>query len=120
AGSASGTAQSLQPSPLTAAGNLVFFFANDGSGTALWRSDGTVPGTFALRSVKQPFPTLIAAGSYVLYYDETKTLIRSDGTVDGTGPAPDLAGRFAGENVSIFAPLGDALFAYTRPFITPN
>src|SRR5262249_30170474 len=41
----------LNPSGLTAVGNLVYFFANDGmNGQQLWRSDGTVGGTTSVTS----------------------------------------------------------------------
>ena len=113
-------APSSSPGDLTASGNLIFFYAFDGSlpgsllyDTSLWRSDGTDAGTFRLMDSGQHPDTLMAAGPYVLFYDQinSKNLLISDGTTAGTGPAKGFLARFGPSTVDAFFPFGDTLFA---------
>jgi ELWxxDGT repeat protein len=111
------SAASSSPTVLTAAGNMLFFYAADGmtpipggTGMALWRTDGSAAGTVKLRDMGVTTPALTPAGPYVLFTDSGKTLFRSDGTVQGTAPADDLALRFGGFKIGAFFPFGDTLF----------
>jgi ELWxxDGT repeat protein len=85
---------SSSPNTLTAAGDLVFFRAFDGSThQEIWRSNGTAAGTFRLTS-------LIGSGSPIalsqltgwngaLYFQHASKMWRSDGTVAGTALMSD-------------------------------
>ncbi len=90
---------------ITSLAGKPFFRADDGSGPALWTSDGTPQGT---RPVKRFGPppgdtgpgTLTVAGRYLYFYRSfvndrtpiTRQLWRSDGTAAGTVAVPGFAG----------------------------
>jgi ELWxxDGT repeat protein len=90
---------------ITSLAGKPFFRADDGSGPALWTSDGTTPGT---RPVKRFGPPpgdtgpeiLTVAGRYLYFYRSfvddrtpiTRQLWRSDGTPAGTIAVPGFAG----------------------------
>ena len=72
---------------LTAAGNLLFFRAGEG----LWRSDGTVEGTFSVLGGRPK--AITAVGSRVFFSaegGEGRELWQSDGTLDGTALVADI------------------------------
>ena len=81
-------AASSSPFGLTAAGDLLFFRANDGIlPSQIWRSDGTGGGTFRLTSDPSSNPSfnLLTPWNGALYFKrEYDELWRSDGTVAGT------------------------------------
>jgi ELWxxDGT repeat protein len=86
--------QSSQPADLTAAGKLLFFTADDGvHGRELWRSDGSVAGTFRLTGIDSGVncsfvDDLTAVGSTVFFaatnVDTGQELWMSDGSTNGT------------------------------------
>jgi ELWxxDGT repeat protein len=70
-------------------GKLLLLSADDGSGTALWASDGTTTGTRRLTSPREGYPDAFAtAGDRVLFLTRDGTyrwaLWRTDGTGHGT------------------------------------
>jgi ELWxxDGT repeat protein len=74
-------------SELTAVNDTLFFRADNGESSGLWRSDGTAPGTFEIAAV--PARQLTRAGNllYFTVFDEaswTHALWRSDGSSGGT------------------------------------
>jgi len=115
-------APSSIPNMLTAAGNLLFFNAVEGTispatNTAeysLWRTDGTAEGTFKLRETGQHPGTLAPAGPFVFFSEQptnTVQLLMSDGSIAGTKPADDFMRRFGKATVGTFFPFGDVLLA---------
>ncbi|MEA2415480.1 MAG: hypothetical protein QOI58_2137, partial [Thermoanaerobaculia bacterium] len=114
-------APSSDPSVLTAAGNLLFFMATEGTtstsefGTALWRTDGTDAGTVKLLDKRPYTDTLVPTGGPLLFFRVQDTnrfrWMMSDGTVAGTKLADDFQSRFGQLEFSAFFPFGDALFA---------
>jgi ELWxxDGT repeat protein len=82
------------PRQLTAMGNRVFFFADDGSGWALWRSDGTAAGTRRLGGPSYGYG-LTALNGRLLFVSGSK-LWKSDGTKRGTRVIAKMDGDIAG------------------------
>ena len=79
--------QGSRISHMTEMGGTLFFRADDGGGSGLWRSDGTAPGTFEIAPV--PADPLTAAGDALFFtvLEEsswTYSLWTSDGTLGGT------------------------------------
>jgi ELWxxDGT repeat protein len=81
-----------------ALGENLYFLTND----ALWSSDGTPGGTFAVTSVDDGL-ALTRMGSY-LYFKATDALYRSDGTAVGTKPI------YSGRTGWTLVPAGNTLF----------
>jgi ELWxxDGT repeat protein len=113
-------APSSFPSTLTAAGDLLFFYAKEGlpwpngANSSLWRSDGTEAGTFRVREGGQNPQPLQAVGPYVFFEDAINgqtALMMSDGTVAGTRPADDFVRRFGPSRLGTFFPFRDTLYA---------
>jgi len=71
----------------TGFGNLVGFVANDGSGPGLWRSNGTDPGTYRLKS--GAIHSLINVEGE-LFFVSGEELWKSDGTIAGTTLVKDF------------------------------
>jgi ELWxxDGT repeat protein len=80
---------------LEVAGNLLYFSAEDGThGRELWRSDGTVGGTYMVKDIKpinnwSSYPTGLTGLGDILYFgasdgNDDEELWRSDGTEGGT------------------------------------
>jgi ELWxxDGT repeat protein len=115
------SAPSSIPRDLTAAGNLLFFYATEGTlsptsniaESSLWRTDGTSAGTFKLKETGQGPADLVAAGSVVLFPEQINSskLWMSDGTVAGTKQADDVVQRFGSWRIGPILPGGDTLFA---------
>jgi ELWxxDGT repeat protein len=109
---------SANPSPLGAAGNLLFFVADEGTSTsglgttAIWRTDGTAAGTFKVRETafSDPFQ---AVGPYLFFREQVNNpkLAMSDGTLAGTKSADDFLRRFGTSQLGAFFPFGDSIFA---------
>lgn len=99
-------------------GDILFFVANDGvHGCELWRSDGTVAGTFLVKDTYpeavcavrlQPDP--LQAVAYIapqsltmldgtLYFTADDVLWKSDGTETGTVPVYRFGRQCVGENI---------------------
>ncbi|HSP13595.1 MAG TPA: ELWxxDGT repeat protein [Thermoanaerobaculia bacterium] len=115
-------AASSAPNSLTAAGNLLFFYATEGTispvthvaESSLWRSDGTEGGTFKLRESGQNPSALQGIGPFVFFgatVNSKGVLMMSDGTVEGTRPADTFVQRFGPSPVSTFFPFGNILYA---------
>jgi ELWxxDGT repeat protein len=114
-------APSADPHILTAAGNLLFFFATEGAtfsssyGQALWRTDGTDAGTVKLFDQRLAYETLTPTGGPLVFFqvqaDNRFLLNMSDGTVAGTKLADDFLRRFGQLQFSALFPFGDTLFA---------
>ncbi len=74
------------PKPVTTVGDLLYFVSGSGE---LWRSDGTEPGTYLLRTFSSPEIENIYKSGSNLYFSgvtvaEGRELYRSDGTTGGT------------------------------------
>ncbi|PYQ26704.1 MAG: hypothetical protein DMF56_23270 [Acidobacteria bacterium] len=110
---------SSTPSQLTAARDLLFFYATRGKvtnpnqpETTLWRSDGTEAGTFPVGDPGGTNTALTAVGPFVFFpdgYNSTNYLL-NDGTPGGTKSAAYLLPPFGGAPASAIYPFGDALF----------
>ena len=78
--------------------NLLFFVADDGTGSELWKTDGTLAGTSMVKNIHTAFsstPAIFKAGDGVLIFsakddDERAKLWRSDGTDAGTTIIQDV------------------------------
>jgi ELWxxDGT repeat protein len=81
-------AQSSNPVVLHHIGAIAYFVAFDGSSTALWRSDGSSSGTFALRTLHSSANvrtvSAVLGDALIFQSGSASTLWRSDGTGDGT------------------------------------
>ncbi|TRV00189.1 MAG: hyalin [Microcystis wesenbergii Mw_QC_S_20081001_S30] len=106
------------PSYLTAVGNTLFFWANDGvNGYGLWKSDGTTAGTVLVADISfgDSFPGNLTAVGNTLYfqaYDGVNggELWKSDGTAAGTVLVKDIRpGLSTSYPVSLTA-VGNTLF----------
>lgn len=111
---------SSDPGMKTAAGNLLFFYANETvspyTESSLWRSDGTEAGTFKLMETGHFPGTLMPVGPLVFFeflFPETNKalLMMSDGTVAGTKPADDFMRRFGQRKLVSFFSFGNTVFA---------
>jgi ELWxxDGT repeat protein len=103
----------------TALGEVVYFFAGDGRGQeALWRSDGSEPGTYIVRNIVPPMngigvstPTTVAAGERLFFVirgmnqSEGGDLWISDGSAAGTYVIAHLSDDFGSQDT--LAVLGD-------------
>ena len=86
------------PSYLTAVGNTLFFWANDGvNGYGLWKSDGTTAGTVLVADISfgDSFPGNLTAVGNTLYFQaydgvNGRELWKSDGTAAGTVLVKDI------------------------------
>ena len=99
---------------LTSAGNYALFQSNDYvNGKKIWRTDGTVEGTYLLKD----FPS---GSSYIpnftvhkgiIYFLYLYQLWRSDGTVNGTYLVKDLQPNYFGTSyLSALISVGDYLY----------
>jgi ELWxxDGT repeat protein len=116
-------APSADPSMLTAAGNLLFFIATEGTTSplagsgplALWRTDGTDAGTFKVLDNRQQIYEVTPTGGPLVFVrvqgDNRFVLMMSDGTVAGTKLADDFMRRFGQLQFSALFPFGNTLFA---------
>jgi ELWxxDGT repeat protein len=87
----SGT-QSSYPSGLIEASTSLFFVADDGNGTALWKSDGTLTGTALVYRGSPSRMTDVSGTLFFMLYDQTYgyELWKSDGTPTGTFMVKDI------------------------------
>lgn len=114
------------PRELTRVGSQVFFFADDGGGEALWRSDGTGAGTRKLRFMSphvQGYETrpIHAVGAIAFVFGDDglagRELWRSDGTVAGTVLVKDMEAGSAGGWPSAPTVVGSVLvYAWNAPW----
>jgi len=72
--------------PLLPFGSRLFFAATDGSGTELWRSDGTAEGTVPVKAIGPDGIYRFVAAGGAFYFASGNTLWKSDGTETGTVP----------------------------------
>lgn len=98
-GSGMQTATNTSEKRLVKIGDVVYFSANDGTGTELWRSDGTDVGTFMVKDASTDMtgytPQNFAVLDNILYYKYNDNingieLWRSDGTAAGTSMVKDI------------------------------
>ncbi len=111
---------SSYPRNLTAAGNYVFFSADDGvHGRELWRTDGTVAGTVMVRDIcignLGSGPDLITAAGdrvyFTAYTPETGVeLWTSDGTAGGTFMLFEIVPGPSSANIRALTRAGDRLY----------
>lgn len=110
------------PPPMTAVGDLLYFFADDGeSGLELWRSDGTETGTYRVKDINegaegmaiQPVPGIAFDGKFYFGADDGENgfeLWRSDGTETGTQMVGDFRAGDANFFPNQFTVVGDTLY----------
>lgn len=97
------------PNFLTPGATLLYFMADDGSGSDYWRTDGTAAGTYKIRNRTAMTPCVVAPGTDDLYFISTDAtaapwiwdLWRSSGTVATTTKLTQL-----GAPSSLPVPLG--------------
>nr|WP_242544149.1 hypothetical protein [Corallococcus sp. NCSPR001] len=121
-----GTPLSSEPIPLnlTDVAGTLYFTLWDGSGDALWRSDGTGAGTVELvpANAVGTIRNLMAAGTR-LYFEVASSssdseVWRSDGTVEGTQRASELPACADHLAVSGFRELGAGVSFFNAPCAT--
>ncbi|WP_179228578.1 ELWxxDGT repeat protein [Leptolyngbya ohadii] len=98
---------------LTAAGSRAYFIANDGSGKALWVSDGTLNGTRSIRRFDEIGAFATVDG--ILYFSANDgvsgtELWRSDGTAAGTRIVQDYRPGTGNLNPQEFTVVGNRLY----------
>ena len=98
-----------------AAGDRIYFVADDGAGGAVWRSDGTAAGTVRLTASGAAAPRNLIMVAGVLFFlahdaDGGVVLWRSDGTAAGTGPLRALASRADALSVGHLVDMAGELF----------
>ncbi|MBN8230162.1 hypothetical protein JYK02_21860 [Corallococcus macrosporus] len=122
-----GSPLSLEPIPLnrTDVAGTLYFTLDDGSGDALWRSDGTDAGTLRLTPAPGTGASihhLMAAGARLYFEvyspDSGSQVWRSDGTVAGTQPARELPACADHLAVSGFRALGTGVSFFNAPCAT--
>jgi ELWxxDGT repeat protein len=104
-------------STMVLAGGKAFFLADDGTGQALWTSDGTDTGTHVVKYMSLPstfeLHEVTAAEDLVYFQIEDDGVItqwRSDGTEDGTVPVADLTNLMAWGGDRPLDPVGSSVF----------
>ncbi len=109
------------PSNLTNVGGTLYFTATDGSGTELWKSDGTEAGTTAVGSPGSfsNASNLTEAGG-TLYFSATdpshgQELWKSDGTADGTTLVKDINPAGSSNPQALTNLGGELYFSATDP-----
>ncbi len=100
---------SSNPSNLVNFNGTLFFRADDGTGTALWRSDGTTDGTFKVGTGYSQPGSLTVVGN-TLYFTASNggQLWKTDGTTAGTVQVKNLVGT--GANIQNLTAIGNTLF----------
>ena len=114
------------PHEMTAAGDLLFFAANDiAHGNELWRSDGTHGGTVLVRDIfpgsASSNPEELAAAGDLLYFSADDgvhgaELWRSDGTLEGTALVMDIDPDGSANPSNLTVLKGALLFSARRPY----
>jgi ELWxxDGT repeat protein len=90
------TNNSSRAALLTKVGGLAYFVAEDGTDTALWKTDGSLKGTQKLKSFAAAgsISNLVEAGGFLYFVGNDSAtgseLWRSDGTTAGTNRVADL------------------------------
>jgi len=110
-------APSSWPQKLTAAGDKVFFVANDGPSVKLWRSDGSEAGTNPLGSTSTS--GLFTGWRNDLYFS-TVDLWKSDGTAGGTSLLKSFFVGYSGAGVSRMFPASNYLYVGATDGSTPH
>ncbi len=77
---------------LTAFGELLLFSSHSSSEARLWRTDGTLPGTFALGASEPSYLHKVGSRGFFSAYDEStgRELWVTDGTASGTARVKDI------------------------------
>ena len=114
----SGLGMSSSPRELTAVGNTLFFYANDGThGTELWKSDGSEDGTFMVKDIMDGASgsriySLITVGETLFFIAEDDThgyeLWKSN--VNGTAMVKDIVSGGEGSHLNNMMAVGNRLF----------
>ncbi|MEP7169516.1 MAG: ELWxxDGT repeat protein [Bacteroidota bacterium] len=93
----------------TKVGGILFFFANNGSGMSLWKSNGTASGTVKLKTLNpgsaNDCPMKDVNGTAFFYADDGihgYELWKSDGTAAGTVLVKDINPGSSGSLMSFF------------------
>jgi ELWxxDGT repeat protein len=108
------------PRYLTAAGNTLFFRANDGvNGYELWKSDGTAAGTVLVKDIRpgsssSNLRNLTAVGNTLYFTADDgvngEELWKSDGTAAGTVLVKDIRPGSGGSNPQNLRVVGSTLY----------
>jgi ELWxxDGT repeat protein len=103
--------------PMVLAGGKALFLADDGTGQALWTSDGTVAGTHVVKFISLPSTSElrdVTAAQDLVYFqfedDGVITQWRSDGTEEGTVPIADLTNVMGFGGGRSLDPVGRSVF----------
>ncbi len=106
------TPNSSYPTGLVNANGTLFFRAQDGSGSGLWKSDGTGKGTKVVKQVGAGNLTNVNGVLYFTGWDGTLgwELWRSDGTATGTVLVKDINPGSAGSVPSQFTKANGTLY----------
>ena len=106
------------PYGLTAIGNTLYFAADDGYDTELWKSDGTANGTVIVKGIYSGGGTnpqqLTAVGNTLYFQADDGTngteLWKSDGTANGTMMVKDINSGSGSSYPTKISAVGNTLF----------
>ena len=84
-GTSGGYANGSSPRSMLCIDDHLFFQARDADGWALWRSDGTVPGTYKIKNVDNydPYGRVVQYGHGLFFFTQY-SVWASNGTAEGT------------------------------------
>ena len=115
-GTSAGTMRVLDgvsPTRLIAVGSRLFFTIGSGADSELWVTDGSPAGTLHLVDAFYIYYLADLAGT--LYFTQSTTMWKSDGTVAGTVPVADfhpVSGTYVPNDLTV---AGDHLFFAAKP-----
>ena len=102
--------------PVPAAGLLFYLVGRQHEEHDLWRTDGTLQGTFALAHL--PDETILIPFKGALYFFNGREIWKTDGTLQGTVKTGDLPADLAFVELGVPGPNGIYLKTVTAPYRT--